>query len=358
MDLSIPTTLAALARGMCKEGRRAQGGGPIVCPIRGMQHESELNFGAISMRPIPGHPRRSTQAPRPPISIGVDRAPGTPGIIDEVLKPTKDSFEMVPGVPRRIAGKSPAPDWPSTPQLLLHRLPHRQVVKQPSSEKHGRNVNVLENQPRKGEKAREVRDFQGLCPHGVGPMVIAPFHVFTHAFTAKPSHPHIHPCTSLPIHTHPHPSTPIHQTSHLTRAAFNAGGQCKASSDSLPSSLPLGIPAAHPRSHAGPSLRPCTSASSKFPPIERMVRAGQPPILLNKLCGGLRVLRRHLRDCHASAGLVLPQKGHAAGLRASGRGGGARGARSRKDNLQMGAASGCRRYRDWNIRRGPGATGG
>eukprot|EP00955_Chlamydomonas_euryale_P107261 365753-Chlamydomonas_euryale.AAC.1 len=70
---------------------------------------------------------------------------------------------MVPGVPRRIAGKSTAPGWPSAPQLLPPRLPHRWVVKQPSLGKRGRNGNVLENQPRKGEN--DVCDFQGLRTH-------------------------------------------------------------------------------------------------------------------------------------------------------------------------------------------------
>eukprot|EP00955_Chlamydomonas_euryale_P096279 364999-Chlamydomonas_euryale.AAC.2 len=72
---------------------------------------------------------------------------------------------MVPGAPRRFAVKCPAPGWPSAPQLLPHRLPHRQVVKQPSPRKRGRNGNVLENQPRKDENAGEVCDFRGLRTH-------------------------------------------------------------------------------------------------------------------------------------------------------------------------------------------------
>eukprot|EP00955_Chlamydomonas_euryale_P111082 366038-Chlamydomonas_euryale.AAC.4 len=69
-------------------------------------------LGTISIGPIPGDPRRSTPIPRPPISIGVDRTPGTVG---EVLKPPETAFEMVPDAPpraslaspRRLAGRVP-----------------------------------------------------------------------------------------------------------------------------------------------------------------------------------------------------------------------------------------------------------
>eukprot|EP00955_Chlamydomonas_euryale_P041139 351897-Chlamydomonas_euryale.AAC.10 len=69
---------------------------------------------------------------------------------------------MVPGAPRRFAGKSPAPGLPSAPQLLPHSLPHRQVVKQPSPRSNG---DVLENQPRKDENDGEVCDFRGPRTH-------------------------------------------------------------------------------------------------------------------------------------------------------------------------------------------------
>eukprot|EP00955_Chlamydomonas_euryale_P078970 363226-Chlamydomonas_euryale.AAC.4 len=73
-------------------------------------------------------PQLSTHIPRPPISINGGR---TLGSVGDVLKPPGTAFEMVPGVPWRFAGKSPASRWPSAPQLLQHRLPHCQVVIQP-----------------------------------------------------------------------------------------------------------------------------------------------------------------------------------------------------------------------------------
>eukprot|EP00955_Chlamydomonas_euryale_P021751 229573-Chlamydomonas_euryale.AAC.5 len=63
-------------------------------------------LGAIFIGTIPGDLGRSTQIPRPPISIGVDRTLGTVG---EVSTPPGAAFEMVPGVPRCSSGKSPAP---------------------------------------------------------------------------------------------------------------------------------------------------------------------------------------------------------------------------------------------------------
>eukprot|EP00955_Chlamydomonas_euryale_P054408 355810-Chlamydomonas_euryale.AAC.7 len=138
------------------------------------QGESISPSGAISAGKIPGDPWRSTQIPRPRISTGVDR---TPEIVDRVLKPPTTAFDMVPSVRWCFAGKSPVQGWPAAAQPLLHRLPHRQVVKQSSSGKRGCIGNVLENQPRKDENDGKVCNFGGasdtLHPRGVGPMDIA-----------------------------------------------------------------------------------------------------------------------------------------------------------------------------------------
>eukprot|EP00955_Chlamydomonas_euryale_P085189 364063-Chlamydomonas_euryale.AAC.4 len=132
----------------------------------------------------PGDLRRSTQTPRSPMSIGVNRTPVTVG---EVLNPPRTAFKMVPGVLWRFAGKSPAPSWPSAAQLLLHRLPHHQFAKQPSSGKRGRNGNVLENQPRKDENAEEVCDFRGLRTH-FGPAASAQWKLPPHSDVGSCGH--------------------------------------------------------------------------------------------------------------------------------------------------------------------------